>query len=61
MKFNYDRVADAVYLNVSKGKVVKTVEMDNNVIVDMGTKGKIVGIEILNFSYQQEKNKLAKL
>ena len=60
MKFNYDRIADAVYLNLNKGKAKKTIEMNNDVVVDMGEKGKIIGIEILNFSYQQESgNKLA--
>ena len=49
MKFNYDRIADAVYLNLNKGKVKETIEMNNNVIVDMGNNGKIIGIEILNF------------
>ncbi|MFA6601305.1 MAG: DUF2283 domain-containing protein [Candidatus Paceibacterota bacterium] len=53
MKFNYDRVADAVYLNVGKGKIKETVEMNNSVIVDVGNKGRIIGIEILNFSHQQ--------
>ncbi len=53
MKFNYDRVADAIYLNVNKGKIKKTVEMNNSVVVDMGEKGKIIGIEILNFSFQR--------
>ena len=53
MKFNYDTIADAAYLNVNKGKVVKTVEMKNGVIVDLGKKGNIIGIEILNFSAQQ--------
>lgn len=52
MKFNYDRIADAVYLNLNKGKAKKTIEMNNDVVVDMGEKGKIIGIEILNFSYQ---------
>lgn len=60
MKFNYDRVADAIYLNLNRGKIKKTVEMNNGVVVDMGEKGKIIGIEILNFSHQQKNiNKLA--
>jgi uncharacterized protein YuzE len=54
MKFNYDKVADAVYLLINKGKVKKTIEMNNGVIVDMGEKGKLIGIEILNFSHQQK-------
>jgi|CryBogDrversion2_1035201.scaffolds.fasta_scaffold105456_2 uncharacterized protein YuzE len=58
MKFNYDTIADAAYLNVNKGKVAKTVEMNNGVIVDLGKKGNIIGIEILNFSAQQSIKKL---
>ena len=58
MKFNYDTVADAAYLNVNDGKVVKTVDMKGGVIVDMGEKGNIIGIEILHFSAQQNIKKL---
>jgi uncharacterized protein YuzE len=53
MNFNYDTIADAAYLKVNKGKVKKTVEMKNGVVVDLGEKGNIIGIEILNFSAQQ--------
>ena len=55
MKFNYDKVADAIYLAINRGKIKKTIEMNDGVILDVGTKGKIIGIEILNFSYQQKK------
>jgi uncharacterized protein YuzE len=53
MNFNYDTIADAAYLKVNKGKVKQTVEMKNGVVVDLGEKGNIIGIEILNFSAQQ--------
>ena len=53
MKFNYDTVADAAYLNVNEGKVAKTVEIKNGVVVDLSERGNILGIEILNFSAQQ--------
>jgi len=58
MKFNYDTVADAAYLNVNEGKVAKTIEMNSGVVVDVGEKGNIIGIEILNFSAQQNIKKL---
>lgn len=58
MKFNYDTVADAAYLNLNKGKITKTVEMKDGVNVDVGKKGTIIGIEILNFSLQQNIKKL---
>ena len=57
MKFNYDTVADAAYLKVSDGKVLKTTEAKDGVVVDIGAKGKIIGIEILNFSMQQDTKK----
>lgn len=50
MKFNYDTIADAAYLKMNDGKITKTVEMKNGVVVDVGEKGNIIGIEILNFS-----------
>jgi uncharacterized protein YuzE len=58
MKFNYDTIADAAYLNVNDGRVAKTVEMNNGVVVDLGEKGNIIGIEILKFSAQQSIKKL---
>jgi uncharacterized protein YuzE len=45
---------------MNKGKVVKTVEMKNGVAVDIGEKGNIIGIEILNFSTQQNINTFKK-
>lgn len=61
MKFNYDTVADAAYIKVNKGKVKKTIEMGSSVVVDIGAKGNILGIEILNFSYQQGKDKIKEM
>jgi uncharacterized protein YuzE len=58
VNFYYDTIADAAYLNVNEGKVVKTLEMKNGVVVDLGEKGNIIGIEILNFSTQQSIEKL---
>ncbi len=55
MNFNYDSVADSAYFTINKGKVKRTIEMLNNLIVDIGQKGQIIGIEILNFSQNQIK------
>ena len=57
MKFNYDTVADAAYLKVKDGKITKTVEL-NGLVVDLGEKNTIIGIEILNFSVQHNVKKL---
>ena len=56
MNLKYDRVGDVLYLNLNKGKIMKTVELANNLVIDMGTKGKIIGVEILNFSQQYSKS-----
>lgn len=53
MRFNYDKVADAVYLTLNRGKIKKTIEVKDGVVLDVGAKGRIIGIEILNFSFQQ--------
>ncbi len=52
MKINYDKVADAVYFSMRKGKVAKTLEMNERLIVDVDRKGKILGIEMLDASNQ---------
>ncbi len=52
MKMTYDKVADAAYIYLDCGtenkKVSKTVEVARNLIVDFGSKGEIIGLEILD-------------
>jgi uncharacterized protein YuzE len=52
MKINYDKISDAIYFFLKKGKVKKTVKMDDRLIVDIDSKGNILGIEMLNASTQ---------
>lgn len=47
---SYDPTADALYIRLREGKVADSVELSNNIIVDYDEEGKIIGIEILNFS-----------
>ena len=58
MKITYDKEADAMYLNISRGKVKKTVEVNPRVIVDIGEKGKVIGIELLFVSQKMPKESL---
>ncbi len=58
MKITYDKEADAMYLNIARGKVKKTLAVNSRVIVDMGEKGKIVGIELLFVSEKMSKKSL---
>ena len=53
MKIDYDTVADAIYFTLKKGKVSKTVKMNDRMLVDMSEKGDIIGIELLDASSKQ--------
>jgi len=60
MKINYDKIADAIYMTLRKGKVAKTLEMNERLIVDVDKKGNILGIEMLGASNQLPKNSIKK-
>ena len=49
-KVEYDGTVDALYIYASKGKVHKTIKLNNRVLFDVDKKGKIVGVEILDAS-----------
>ncbi len=49
----YDAVADAAYLKVGNGKVVKTLKMQDHLIIDVDIENNVVGIEILDVSHQK--------
>jgi uncharacterized protein YuzE len=54
MKLEYDKDVDAAYIYlkypIKKGEVAKTSPLNENVILDLDSNGKIMGIEILNAS-----------
>ena len=52
MDIKYDKFADAVYMKLGVGKVAKTVEINDRLIVDLDEAGHTFGIEILNASSQ---------
>lgn len=60
MKINYDKIADAIYFSLKKGRVAKTLEMNERLIVDVDKKGNILGIEMLDASNQLPKDSLKK-
>jgi len=43
----YDREADAAYFKVKKGKVARTVQLQNWLLADVDKKGILLGIEML--------------
>ena len=54
MKINYDKKVDALYIRFQEGsrgeKAKKTFKLKDFFLVDIGAKGRVCGIEILNAS-----------
>ena len=54
MKFEYDKDADAAYIyledSIADGEAEKTIELNDNIILDFDKNGKLLGIEILSAS-----------
>jgi uncharacterized protein YuzE len=50
MEINYDKEADAMYIEFRKGKFTKTKKIDDFTIIDLDEKGNILGIELLEVS-----------
>ena len=48
MNIHYDRKADAMYIELGKGKSDKTREITKSILIDEDKRGKLLGIEILN-------------
>ncbi|MFQ6062249.1 MAG: DUF2283 domain-containing protein [Methanosarcinales archaeon] len=47
MKIEYDREADALYLTLLDKKVKETKRLSEDILIDLGEKGEVIGIEIL--------------
>lgn len=54
MKFEYDKEADAAYIylddSIVDAQAEKTMELNEDIILDFDKNGKLLGIEILNAS-----------
>lgn len=44
----YDKVSDALYIKLSKEKIVKTKRTSENIFIDLDKNENVVGIEYLN-------------
>ncbi|MBS3089136.1 DUF2283 domain-containing protein [Candidatus Pacearchaeota archaeon] len=62
MKFEYDKTVDAGYIyvadDIAEGEAVKTIQLNDNIILDFDKNGKLLGIEILDASKVLNKNVL---
>ena len=47
-----------MYLGIARGKIKKTVPVNSRVIVDIGEKGKVIGVELLFVSERMSKKNL---
>lgn len=50
MKIEYDKEADAMYIEFRKGEFAKNKIVDKDTIIDFDKKGNILGIELLFIS-----------
>ena len=50
MEINYDKEADAMYIEFRKGDFVKNKKIDDFTIIDLDKMGNILGIELLEAS-----------
>jgi len=59
MKFEYDKEADAAYIYVEypvkEGQAKKTIQLNDNIILDFDENEKLLGVEILNASKHLKK------
>ena len=62
MKIEYDKDVDCAYIyldgSIGNGEAKKTIEINDNIIIDLNDKGQLIGIEVLNASVVLSKKAL---
>lgn len=48
MKLRYDSKEDVIYIELAKGRYNRTKKISESILVDEDSKGKVLGIEILD-------------
>ena len=65
MKIDVDKDANAAYIyideDIKDGEAAKTIEVNENIILDFNVEGKLLGIEVLNASENLSKELLGSL
>lgn len=61
MNIEYDKLVDAAYIRLNKGKVKKTIKLKDRLLVDIDKNDKVIGIEILDFSAQVSPKEVIKV
>jgi len=50
MKITYDKKVDAMYIKLKKGHYDHTKKVTDDILVDVSSKGEVLGLEILDAS-----------
>ena len=50
MEISLDLKADALYIKFQEGRFAKNKKIDDDTVIDLDAKGRLLGIEILNVS-----------
>jgi len=61
MRIAYDNRADALYIQFKEGKVNRTREVREGLLIDMDGEGRLYGIEILGVSERMDVNNLGRI
>jgi len=61
MNSTYDKIADALYITLKKGRVFSTLKLSDRLVVDLDNNGNTLGIEILDAKNQLSIKNFAKI
>ena len=61
MEINYDKEADAMYIEFRKGEFNKNKKIDDFTIIDLDKNGNLLGIELLDASKRIPKESLSQV
>lgn len=61
MNIDYDKDADALYIEFKRGAFGKNKKIDDRTILDLDKKGNLLGIELLDASKRIPKRSLSKM
>lgn len=61
MRIKYDKMADAMYIYIRKGKATKTIKVNKRLLIDVDKKENLLGIEILGVSQQIPKKEIGRV
>jgi len=61
MEINYDKEADALYIELRKGEFAENKKIDDFTIIDLDKDGHVLGIEFLEVSKRIPKESLSQV